>query len=138
MVIGHWTHLATLVLVGPCWLGPNCFGPLFLQLCLSFGNRQPCLFGRIERPNGSLLPPARIRRLVVDAPLELSAARLGHPARKAAAASLLLGRRSISGRARSSGGSHARGRLHCVARHRELDRGGIRLTGKKLDKRASV
>ena len=47
MVIGHWTHLATLVLVGPCRLGPNCFGPLFLQLCLSFGNRQPCLFGRI-------------------------------------------------------------------------------------------
>ena len=38
MVIGHWTHLATLVLVGPCWLGPNCFGPLFLQLCLCFGN----------------------------------------------------------------------------------------------------
>ena len=35
-MIGHWTHLATLVLVGPCWLGPNCFGPLFLQLCLSF------------------------------------------------------------------------------------------------------
>ena len=137
MVIGHWTHLATLVLVGPCRLGPNCFGPLFLQLCLSFGNRQPCLFGRIERPNASLLPPARTRRHVVDAPLELAAARLGHTARKAAAASLLLGRRSISGRACSSGGSHARGRLHCVARHREL-RGGIRLTGKKLDKRASV
>ncbi len=57
MVIGHWTHLATLVLVGPCRLGPNCFGPLFLQLCLSFGNRQPCLFGRIERPNASLPPP---------------------------------------------------------------------------------
>ena len=54
MVIGHWTHLATLVLVSPCRLGPNCFGPLFLQLCLSFGNRQPCLFGRIERPNASL------------------------------------------------------------------------------------
>ena len=90
MVIGHWTHLATLVLVGPCRLGPNCFGPLFLQLCLSFGNRQPCLFGRIERPNASLLPPARTRRHVVDAPLELAAARLGHTARKAAAASLLL------------------------------------------------
>ena len=103
-MIGHWTHLATLVLVGPCWLGPNCFGPLFLQLCLSFDNRQPCLFGRIERPNVSLLPPARTRRLVVDSPLELAAARLGHTARKAAAASLLLGRRSISGRARSSGG----------------------------------
>ena len=115
MVIGHWTHLATLVLVGPCWLGPNCFGPLCLQLCLCFSNRQPCLFGRIERPNGSLLPPVRTRRLVVDAPLELSAARLGHTARKAAAASLLLGRRSISGRARSSGGSHARGRRHSVA-----------------------
>ena len=102
MVIGHWTHLATLVLVGPCRLGPNCFGPLFLQLCLSFGNRQPCLFGRIERPNASLLPPARTRRHVVDAPLELAAARLAHTARKAAAASLLLGRRSISGRACSS------------------------------------
>ena len=65
--------------------------------------------------------------------------RLAHTARKAAAASLLLGRRSISGRACSSGGSHARGRLHwSVARHREL-RGGIRLyLGKKLDKRASV
>ena len=62
MVIGHWTHLATLVLVSPCRLGPNCFGPLFLQLCLSFGNHQPCLFGRIERPNASLLPPARTRR----------------------------------------------------------------------------
>ena len=92
---------------------------LFLQLCLSFDNRQPCLFGLIERPNVSLLPPARTRRLVVDSPLELAAARLGHTARKAAAASLLLGRRSISGRARSSGGSHARGRLHCFARHRE-------------------
>ena len=117
MVIGHGTHLATLVLVGPCWLGPNCFGPLCLQLCLSFGNRQSCLFGRIERPNASQLPPARIRRLVVDAPLELGAARLDHTARKAAAASLLPGRRSISGRARSSGGSHARGRLLCVAAH---------------------
>ena len=74
MVIGHWTHLATLVLVSPCRLGPNCFGPLFLQLCLSFGNRQPCLFGRIERPNASL---PRTRRHVVDAPLELAAARLG-------------------------------------------------------------
>ena len=73
MVIGHWTHLATLVLVSPCRLGPNCFGPLFLQLCLSFGNRQPCLFGRIERPNASLPPPARTRRHVVDAPLELAA-----------------------------------------------------------------
>ena len=59
MVIGHWTHLATLVLVGPCRLGPNCFGPLLLQLCLSFGNRQPCLFGRIERPNASLRCPLR-------------------------------------------------------------------------------
>ena len=71
----------------PCRLGPNCFGPLFLQLCLSFGNRQPCLFGRIERPNASL---PRTRRHVVDAPLELAAARLAHTARKAAAASLLL------------------------------------------------
>ena len=28
MVIGHWTHLATLVLVGPCWLsGQTASGP---------------------------------------------------------------------------------------------------------------
>ena len=141
MVIGHWTHLATLVLVSPCRLGPNCFGPLFLQLCLSFGNRQPCLFGRIERPNASLLPPARTRRHVVDAPLELAAARLGHTARKAAAASLLLGRRSISGRACSSGGSHARGRrwprIASLAIELSSFVAGSRLTGKKLDKSAS-
>ena len=126
MVIGHWTHLATLVQIGPCLLGPNCIGPLCLQFRLGGGNRLPCLFWRIERTNASQLPFAHARRLVVDAPLELAAARLDHAARIAAAASLLLGRRSISGRACSSGGSHARGRLHCVARHREL-RGGIRL-----------
>ena len=87
MVIGHWTHLATLVQIGPCLLGPNCIGPLCLQFCLGGGNRLPCLFWRIERTNASQLPFAHARRLVVDAPLELAAARLDHAARIAAAAS---------------------------------------------------
>ena len=134
MVIGHWTHLATLVLVSPCRLGPNCFGPLFLQLCLSFGNRQPCLFGRIERPNASL--PARTRRHVLDAPLELAAARLAHTARKATAASLLAGGPSAAVPAAVAAVMLAEGCIASLAIANFV--AGSDFTGKKLDKRASV
>lgn len=83
-----------------CWLVrassvQTASGPSHLQLCLGVGDRSPCVLRRVECSNASQAPSFHASWLVVDAPLELAACRLDHAARQAAAASLILGWRTI-------------------------------------------
>ena len=94
-----------------CWLArassvQTASGPStssFASASLGVGDRSPCVLRRVECSNSSQAPSFHASWLVVDAPLELAAGRLDHAARQAAAASLILGWRTINGRGSAGG-----------------------------------